>query len=684
MPLEINVTDEDIQYAEKILLPEGKTFDAERKRFIRNFDVIDLQAVPGSGKTTALLAKLLILERNLPFQDDSGILIISHTNAAIDEIKYKIEKHCPKLFSYPNFIGTMQSFVDEFLAIPFYQTKFKKKPIRIDNEIYNEAIDKHIKLNITGFSTQEQKNARYFLFGNECQHSFRFDYQNGEIRLMKSINGEELEIIKPRRGRQWQDFTTQEKAKVKDWLKKFKLKIMEKEGILHFDDAYWLADVYLNKIPSIKNIIQKRFSYVFVDEMQDMDSHQYRLLEKLFYDEGNSISVIQRIGDKNQAIYNAVRATEIWDDRTAEVGSVLRLKASQRLSKPIGEVVKNFALYTDENFDISGLNTCTLKPHILVFQDNSTDKIIPRFAQIVKEHRENGNITDLKNPVKVICWNTEWKEQTDKENISKLRLTDYHSTFKKDKAKPKLDYVCLKSYLIYYDKKKNILEPAKKNILNAFLKILRLEGITDQSNRPYTRKKLIDFLRIKDQIQYDQFNQNLYNWSINLIKGNINQVWAEIKEYAPNFFNIYSENNLSNSLAFINADVAEENTEDQMESAENMQNIYKEDGLEIEITSIHAVKGQTHSATLYLESYFQKDGTGTNAKSYESQRLAAQFLGNPIRVSSIGDRVKQSAKMAYVGLSRPTNLLCVAVHKTRFDQYLTSINQDEWEILEIT
>ena len=49
----INITDEDINYAERILLPEGKNFDEERIKFIRNLDTLDLQAVPGSGKTTA-------------------------------------------------------------------------------------------------------------------------------------------------------------------------------------------------------------------------------------------------------------------------------------------------------------------------------------------------------------------------------------------------------------------------------------------------------------------------------------------------------------------------------------------------------------------------------------------------------------------------------------------------------
>ena len=142
----IDITENDIEYAEKILLADGQNFDDERRTFIKNLEVIDLQAVPGSGKTTALLAKLLILERKLPFVDNSGILVLSHTNVAIDEIRHKIELFCPKLFRYPNFIGTIQSFVDEFLAIPYYTTICKKKPVRIDNEIYEERVN-HILQN---------------------------------------------------------------------------------------------------------------------------------------------------------------------------------------------------------------------------------------------------------------------------------------------------------------------------------------------------------------------------------------------------------------------------------------------------------------------------------------------------------------------------------------------------------
>jgi len=648
MPQEINISDEDIRYAEKLLLPEGKEFDDERKNFIRNLNTIDLQAVPGSGKTTALLAKLVILERKLPFLDGSGILVLSHTNAAINEIKEKIQKHSPKLFSYPNFVGTIQSFVDEFLAIPFYVVQFKKKPIRIDSEIFDEVATNR-------FNNLPNSAAKTWLMRQydpvSLFKSFRFDV---DLNLLKGING----AISLR---------SQGNSNTYKTIKTIKFQIL-KSGFLNYDDAYFLAELYLKYIPAIKTILQKRFSFAFVDEMQDMDTHQYNLLEKIFYNEGNSLSIFQRIGDKNQAIYNSVKATDVWIDRL----NVLRLSGSQRLSKPIADIVKKFALHSDADFDIVGLNECAVKPHILVFENANILNVIPCFAQIVRTYKENGSLTNPDKSVKVICWNTEWKDDAaSRQDEAKLRLEDYHKGFKKEKSKPKQDYDCLKDYLVYYDKKKKTLEPLRKNILSALLKILRLENINTSDERPYTKKKLIDFIREKEFQKFDEFNLNLYNWSIGIIKGKTNDVWNEIKAYTINFFAIFSENTLSASLTFINNDtegmpIANE------EAAENT-NHYKEDGLEIEITSVHAVKGQTHCATLYLESYYHSN--------YESERLTPQFLGNSFNDNRVHH--KSSIKMAYVGFSRPTDLLCIAVHKDRFDNLLNEINQQEWEIKEV-
>ncbi|MBA3664353.1 MAG: UvrD-helicase domain-containing protein [Bacteroidetes bacterium] len=676
MPQVINVTDEDIHYAESVLLPAGMYFNEERVDYIKCFDTVDLQAVPGSGKTTALLAKLLILEHKLPFEDGSGILVLSHTNAAVDEIKRKLG-NCSKIFSYPNFIGTIQSFVDEFLARPFYQMKFKKRIYRIDNEIYAEMVDRYMGRNLKGFALQVGKNAKYFMMGFSCQYSFRLKDRNGDIILVKSINGDELQIVKPRQTRNYVDFTQAEKDGIKQWLIKFKITIMEEAGALHYDDAYFLAERYLNTFPKLKEVIQKRFSFVFVDEMQDMDNHQYDLLERLFYDEGASPAVIQRIGDKNQAIYSStVKITDVWQDRAV----IKRLSDSMRLSGPIANVVSNFALYRGEGFALNGLNLSTLKPHILVYNDETLEHVIPFFSSLVKTQKDGGHLTDFEcYPIKVVAWNTEWKDVLPEELVGKVRLVDYHTSYSKEKAKSKNDYANLKSYLLYYDKNKATLESIRKGILNGILKVLRIENIT-QEGRPFTKRTLLDTLKSIQPERYEELKLHLYNWSIGVIRGNTNAMLAEVRVYLPSLCSIFTTEQMNASQFFIDDETQLPQNNEEINSARN---IIVDDEMLIEVTSVHAVKGQTHCATLYLESYYHKDGNGANAKSYESQRLVEQFLGNPLEIGTARTRTKESAKIAFVGLSRPTNFLCVAIHKNRFDAGLEAIDREVWEVKEV-
>jgi len=104
--------------AEELFLPNGYHFDQESVNFIKCLESTDVVACPGSGKTTALLAKLFIFSKYMPFEGNKGVCVLTHTNVAIDEIKRRMGKASSVLFTYPNFFGTIQSFVDKFLAIP--------------------------------------------------------------------------------------------------------------------------------------------------------------------------------------------------------------------------------------------------------------------------------------------------------------------------------------------------------------------------------------------------------------------------------------------------------------------------------------------------------------------------------------------------------------------------------------
>ena len=94
--------------------------------------------------------------------------------------------------------------------------------------------------------------------------------------------------------------------------------------------------------------------------------------------------------------------------------------------------------------------------------------------------------------------------------------------------------------------------------------------------------------------------------------------------------------------------------------------------LEIEVSTVHAVKGETHASTLYLEtSYFGK---------HESERLADQFKG--IAYADNNTQILKSLKVAYVGLSRPRYLLCVAIQKSRFNNIDCAELREIWDVVE--
>lgn len=136
----------DIEKAEHLLLPYDCYFDIERRNFISDMSTMDLLAVPGSGKTTALIAKLYCIAQKMPLERGKGILVLSHTNTAIDEIKTKLNNYVPQLFNYPNAICTVQDFIDTFLAIPFYKSIYKHNITRIDDEVYINSLIQRLKL----------------------------------------------------------------------------------------------------------------------------------------------------------------------------------------------------------------------------------------------------------------------------------------------------------------------------------------------------------------------------------------------------------------------------------------------------------------------------------------------------------------------------------------------------------
>lgn len=677
MPLTIEITDSDISEAERVILDEGCSFNKERRDFIRNLNTIDLQAVPGSGKTTALLAKLFILEKKLPFSDGSGILMLSHTNAAIDELKQKMGSLCPRLFEYPNFIGTIQTFVDQFLAIPWYVNCYGFRPEQIDEGVF-EAQSKRYFATLDylskGWIYNQVKSYPENLRAKHATSFFvdlRFDK---DLNLTKGLNGP-IALRAENNTNTYQDLAQAKGAVLK-------------KGYLHYDDAYFLANRYMHKYPLIKEFLRKRFSFIFVDEMQDMDTHQIQLLENIFYyKEGGN--VYQRIGDKNQGIHTDISVSDGWNDR--EDGS-LKIRGSHRLSPVIANVVKGFGL---EAIDIEGLNmkNGNLKPHIIFF-DNAVD-VLEKFTELIKKK----NLTDVETKDRYPFRAIGWREQV--EESDGLGIQDYWPEFQKVVEKSSLRLVTLRDYLSLDTAVITSLEPVQDRLISALIRCLTILGKTNERGVLHNKSSFFFMLEELDDSLLQDLKQKLYNWCYQIMKGQ--DPYVEVKEYLSTLLvQVYPEEvNLNEKLGQFFEDIRN-NDGDTTDTALFRTNIHNSNGIDVKIGTTHSVKGETHVATLYMECFYQRDIAEMG--NYESTRLIDLFEGKKTLQEIISEKsiekkskakkgkkanvkkppmivelINQSAKMVYVGFSRPTHLLCFAVHNSRrFD-----VDKELWEIYEI-
>ncbi|HCA5311605.1 TPA: hypothetical protein MW274_003714, partial [Acinetobacter baumannii] len=88
--------------------------------------------------------------------------------------------------------------------------------------------------------------------------------------------------------------------------------------------------------------------------------------------------------------------------------------------------------------------------------------------------------------------------------------------------------------------------------------------------------------------------------------------------------------------------------------------------IDIGISTIHKAKGETHTATLVLETY---------RNGYDINQLLPLLKGDKCK----GHVVKK--KLLYVGMTRPTHLLCLALHKSyeKKSKNIVTLNEDDLE-----
>lgn len=617
----MNITDEDIKICEELLLPFNSSFTEEQIRLIKCLDSTEIIACPGSGKTTLLLAKLLSVSNHSPLKNNSGICVLSHTNVAINEIQNKFGEKMGELKSYPNFIGTIQSFIDKYVVFP-YLTRFTSEKISIlDQESYSSILWETAKSNYPDFGT-------FYSFINRKIESLQHiltpvDY----VKDLKSDLDKNL-LYKDKLITNKDNNSAKQFANLKNFLLK--------KGITNFNDTYLLATLASTQFKEeLNNIISRRFSYVFIDEYQDCDEVQRNVLDTIF---DTSCITVQKIGDVDQAIFSSQnKQSSIWVADT----NALHMRGSNRYHQSIAnEVVK---LRTNREKIDSLVSDNSISPCLIIFDDSCIEEVIPTFARIIKEN----NILDVSSvhPIKAIGMI---------KNSTGLTISDY---WKKYKLKTDKDNnsdsfpTCME--LISEALLNGNLAGVHGSMVNLFKKIFFLSGRRVESGGMYTASSIKAYLL--DPL--DDYRDFLI--SLTIMDSNKTMIYTLIINYIKKVLD-ENEFKLETIQQYLTSGEVEKNNE----SID-----YVEDELNIIFDTVHKTKGETHLATLYLE---------TETRSSSDIKRVLPLLNNKALKKNSSLLHEASRKVVYVGFSRPSKLLCLAIQLSTYEKSENAFN--DWTI----
>ena len=327
----------------------------EQMAFLDAEGKIVLCAVPGSGKTFIVAKKLLKYLNAWPLSH-RGVAALSFTNVASDEIKRQTSELSSRFasVSYPHFIGTLDSFINNFILLRFGYLMQKENQTRpqIIHENYGEL----------NFFAKEAQCYRKMC----TQHPEWFHWSSdGLLKENKPIDC----VVDPK------PCVIYKKALIK-------------RGIVIQREVPSLALILLKRYPQIATELAYRFPVIIVDEAQDTSREQIEILDCLA---NAGVQTIILVGDPDQALYEWRDATpEYFVEKMHETGwNCMYLTANFRSSQLICDAVKPFSsmLEGKEPATASGENAgFQFKPVLLrASKGKQRQDIVDEFIRLCSE-----------------------------------------------------------------------------------------------------------------------------------------------------------------------------------------------------------------------------------------------------------------------------------------------------------
>lgn len=339
-------------------------------------------------------------------------------------------------------------------------------------------------------------------------------------------------------------------------------------------------------------------------------------------------TIFQKIGDSDQAIFSNVNDdTPVWEAEDTH----LSIAHSNRYSQEIANVLST--LRSNQEAIISTKGTRNIKPTLFVYDSTSQLKVVPAF---IKEIKHNG----LVKPEGV------YKAIGMFENVRGLKISDYWPFFQKNTNQKKApfgfpDYVLEISTALT----NGSLSLAEQWTRRLLAKVLHYIGKKDNAGKEYSTTSVKRRISQNCAQLYQSLILNLSqlgDYSYPTVEERIKELLTTLLgdkwfQHLPEFF--------------IHPPMMLRRTKEESQFFTD-----DESDIIIEFDTVYGVKGETHDATLYLE---------TETKNSSDIKRILPLLEHQALQSQTSLHEK-SRRCVYVGFSRPRHLLCLAIQEKTY------------------
>ncbi|WP_343184031.1 UvrD-helicase domain-containing protein [Buchnera aphidicola (Ceratovacuna keduensis)] len=224
----------------------------------------------GSGKTRVIINKIIYLIKNCGVQA-KNIFALTFTNKAANEMKERIKNVLGKNKTNSINVSTFHSLGIKILKLDD-NNLYIKSNFSIFDRYEQKIILKDITKNFLNKDSKLLKKLVFFI--SKCKNEF-IDY-----KIAKKIAKNSLDYV----------FANCYEVYEK-YLRNF--------NILDFDDLVFLPVLLLKNNIFLRNFFKKKVKYLLVDEYQDTNIVQYKLIKLL-----NNSKNFTLVGDDDQSIYS--------------------------------------------------------------------------------------------------------------------------------------------------------------------------------------------------------------------------------------------------------------------------------------------------------------------------------------------------------------------------------------------